>query len=54
MMLRNLKALQARRQAPAPTVSIGQAGQVNVAASQENVARRESRVTRGAIETDSE
>lgn len=36
MMLRNLKALQARRQPPAPNVSIGQAGQVNVAAVQEN------------------
>jgi hypothetical protein len=41
MMIRNLKVLQARRQAPAPTVSIGQAGQVNVAAAQENVARVE-------------
>jgi len=41
MMLRNLKALQARRQTPTPTVSIGSAGQVNVAAAQENVARGE-------------
>ena len=36
MMLRNLKALQARRQLPTPTVSIGTAGQVNVAAAQQN------------------
>jgi len=36
MMLRNLKALQARRQPPAPSVSIGQAGRVNVAAVQSN------------------
>jgi len=38
MMLRNLKALQVRRQTPAPSVSIGQAGQVNVAAVQNNQA----------------
>jgi hypothetical protein len=31
MMLRSLNALQTRRQRPAPNVSIGQAGQVNVA-----------------------
>ena len=36
MMLRNLKALQARRQTPSPSVSIGQAGQVNVGAQQVN------------------
>ena len=38
MMIRNLKALEARRQPPAPSVSIGQAGQVNVAAVQANKA----------------
>jgi len=42
MMLRNLKALQARRQPVAPSVSIGQAGQVNVAAVQSNEAGRGS------------
>ena len=31
MLLRNLKALRALKQPPAPSVSIGQAGQVNVA-----------------------
>jgi hypothetical protein len=36
MMLRNLKALEARRQTPTPSVSIGQAGQVNVAQAQVN------------------
>jgi len=36
MMLRNFQALQARRQAPVPSVNIGQAGQVNVAAVQTN------------------
>jgi hypothetical protein len=36
MMLRNLKALEARRQPPSATVSIGQAGQVNVAGIQSN------------------
>jgi hypothetical protein len=36
MMLRNLKALEARRQPPMPNVSIGQAGQVNVGAQQVN------------------
>jgi len=40
MMIRNLKALQARRQPPTPSVSIGQAGQVNVAAVQANQASR--------------
>jgi hypothetical protein len=40
MMLRNLKALEARRQGPTPSVSIGQAGQVNVAAAQANQASR--------------
>jgi len=36
MMLRNLKALHARKQPPTPSVSIGQAGQVNVAGVQTN------------------
>ena len=36
MLLRNLKALQARRDGPTPSVSIGAAGQVNVATSQAN------------------
>jgi hypothetical protein len=36
MMIRNLKALDARRQTPTPSVSIGQAGQVNVAQAQVN------------------
>jgi hypothetical protein len=36
IMLRNLKALRALREAPAPSVSIGRAGQVNVAANQTN------------------
>ena len=36
VMLRNLKALQARREGAAPSVSIGSAGQVNVATSQMN------------------
>jgi hypothetical protein len=36
MLIRNLKALQARRQPPSPNVSIGQAGQVNVAQTQVN------------------
>jgi hypothetical protein len=36
MMLRNLKALQAQRQPAPPNISIGQAGQVNVAATQTN------------------
>jgi len=35
MMLRNLKALQARRQPSSPSVSIGTAGQVNVAGVQQ-------------------
>jgi len=38
MMLRNLKALQARRETAAPSVSIARAGQVNVAAQQLNAA----------------
>ena len=38
IMLRNLKALREQRQAPAPSVSIGNAGQVNVAAVQSNEA----------------
>jgi hypothetical protein len=48
MMLRNLKALKMMREGPAPTVSIGQAGQVNVGMNQTNAMRGESRVTRGA------
>jgi hypothetical protein len=36
MMLRNLKALREYRRPPTPSVSIGQAGQVNVAAVQAN------------------
>ncbi len=36
MMIRNLRTLEARRLPPAPSVSIGQAGQVNVAAVQSN------------------
>ena len=36
MMVRSLNALQTRRQRPAPNVSIGQAGQVNVAVVQSN------------------
>ena len=38
MMLRNLKALKTLREGPAPSVSIGSAGQVNVAAQQVNAA----------------
>ena len=38
MMLRNLKALREYRRPPTPSVSIGQAGQVNVAAVQANQA----------------
>lgn len=38
LMLRNLKALKAVREAPMPSVSIGSAGQVNVAAQQSTVA----------------
>lgn len=36
MLIRNLKALKALREAPAPSVSIGSAGQVNVAQAQVN------------------
>ena len=36
MMLRNLHALREYRRPPLPSVSIGQAGQVNVAAVQAN------------------
>ena len=39
IMLRNLKALKAMREGPAPSVSIGSAGQVNVATNQANVMR---------------
>jgi hypothetical protein len=41
MMIRNLQALDVRRQPPAPSVSIGQAGQVNVAAVRSNHADRD-------------
>jgi hypothetical protein len=40
LMLRNLKALQARRQPPGASVSIGSAGQVNVAQAQVNATGR--------------
>jgi hypothetical protein len=40
MMVRSLNTLQTRRQRPPPNVSIGQAGQVNVAAVQANQAER--------------
>jgi len=36
MLIRNLKALKAMREAPTPSVSIGSAGQVNVAQAQVN------------------
>ncbi len=39
MMLRNLKALKALREGPTPSVSIGSAGQVNVATNQTNAMR---------------
>jgi hypothetical protein len=39
MMLRNLKALREYRRPPSPSVSIGQAGQVNVAGVQSNESR---------------
>jgi hypothetical protein len=39
MLVRNLKALADLRRAPAPSVAIGQAGQVNVGAQQVNVAQ---------------
>jgi hypothetical protein len=42
MMIRNLKALDARRQPPTPRVSIGQAVQVNVAAVQTNQVGRDA------------
>jgi hypothetical protein len=38
LLVRNLKAARELRQAPLPSVSIGSAGQVNVAAAQQNVA----------------
>lgn len=38
MLLRNLKALAELRRAPAPSVAIGQAGQVNVGSQQGNIA----------------
>jgi len=40
MMLRNLKALDDRRRAPAPNINVGSAGQVNVGQQQVNVAGR--------------
>lgn len=40
MMIRNLKALESRRQPPSPSVTIGQAGQVNVGAVQTNEVSR--------------
>ena len=46
MLLRNLKALRALREGPVPSVSIGTAGQVNVAAEQVNTA------TTAAVEPD--
>jgi hypothetical protein len=36
MMLRNLKALKSLREGPVPSVSIGSAGQVNLATEQVN------------------
>ena len=48
MLLRNLQALRARRQTPAPSVTIGAAGQVNVAGQQVNEAQGQ----RGAGLTD--
>jgi hypothetical protein len=39
MMLRNLKALKTMREGPVLSVSIGNAGQVNVATNQANVMR---------------
>jgi hypothetical protein len=50
MMLRNLKALRERRRAPAPSVSIGSAGQVNVAQAQvnSNAARSGAQERKGA------
>ena len=46
MLLGNLKALKAPREGPVPSVSIGSAGQVNVAGEQVNSA------TTAAIEAD--
>jgi hypothetical protein len=43
MMLRNLKALEDRRRAPAPSLNIGSAGQVNVGQQQVNVADEPAR-----------
>jgi hypothetical protein len=42
LMVRNLKALDARRQPSTPAVNIGQAGQVNVAAVQSNSTGRDT------------
>ena len=36
MMIRNLKAMRELRQGPTPAVTVGQAGQVNVASQQVN------------------
>ena len=38
MMLRNLKALDDRRRAPAPNINVGSAGQLNVGQHQVNMA----------------
>jgi hypothetical protein len=43
MMLRNLKALDELHRGPAPSVSVGQAGQVNVGQQQVNVTNRRSK-----------
>lgn len=40
LMIRNLKALEARKQPPSPSVTIGQAGQVNVGTVQTNPSGR--------------
>src|SRR5215207_11233758 len=46
MMIRNLRALQARRERAAPSVSVGSASQVNIAEAQINVSGLSSRKTR--------
>jgi hypothetical protein len=50
MMLRNLKALRERRQGPPPSVSIGAAGQVNVAAQQMNATADRQEQTGARVE----
>jgi hypothetical protein len=47
MLIRNLKALRALREGPVPSVSIGSAGQVNVAAAQVNGATPNTRMHDG-------